>query len=171
VPSPSDLPCCRFLKTLLVATACSCYFLFKRDKLELALWLLCSVHAAIQVSLDGAVGSRNSCCHCLAACTVDASLAVCFIRQTVSALTSGLSRYSAQPTPCLLHVAYFGQKTGCWCLSCHHHPQSSPSMPWHFFVTQILPQHKPFCILSQHEVYYPFTFRKADGCLSFFPSP
>jgi len=27
VPSPSDLPCCRFWETLLVATACSCYFL------------------------------------------------------------------------------------------------------------------------------------------------
>jgi len=27
VPSPPALPCCRFLETLLVATACSCYFL------------------------------------------------------------------------------------------------------------------------------------------------
>jgi len=27
VPSPPDLPCCRFLETLLVATACLCYFL------------------------------------------------------------------------------------------------------------------------------------------------
>jgi len=34
-------------------------FLVKRDKLELAFWLLCSVHAVIQVPLDGVVGSRN----------------------------------------------------------------------------------------------------------------
>ena len=63
-----------------------------------AFWLLCSVHAIIQVPPDGVVGSRNCCCHSFAACTVDVT--VCFIRQTVNALTSGLSRYSAQPTPC-----------------------------------------------------------------------
>jgi len=33
--------------------------LSKRDKLELAFWLLCSVHAVIQVPPDGVVGSRN----------------------------------------------------------------------------------------------------------------
>ena len=73
-------------------------FFVKRDKLKLAFWLLCSVHAVIQVPPDGVVGSLNCCCHSFAACTVDVT--VCFIRQTVSALTSGLSRYFAQPTPC-----------------------------------------------------------------------
>jgi len=73
-------------------------FFVKRDKLELAFWLLCGVHAVIQVPPDGVVGSRNCHCHSFAACTVDVT--VCFIRQTVSALTSGLSRYFAQPTPC-----------------------------------------------------------------------
>jgi len=73
-------------------------FLVKRDKLELAFGLLCGVHAVIQVPPDGVVGSRNCCCHSFAACTVE--MTVSFIRQTVSALISGLSRYSAQPTPC-----------------------------------------------------------------------
>ena len=52
------------------------------------------------------------------------SVTVCFIRQTVSAFTSGLSHYSAQLTPCWLHLVYFGQKTGCWRISraCHRHP-------------------------------------------------
>jgi len=98
---------------------------------------LCSVHAVIQVPPDGVVGSRNYCCHSFAACTVDVT--VCFICQTVSALTSGLSRYFAQLTPCWLHLAYFGQKTGCWRISCHHHPQSSPSPPWDFLSVRYFP--------------------------------
>jgi len=73
-------------------------FFVKHDNLELTLWLLCSVHAVIQVPPDGVVGSCNYRCHPFAACTVDVT--VCFSRQTVSALTLGLSRYSAQPTPC-----------------------------------------------------------------------
>jgi len=73
-------------------------FFVKRNKFGLAFWLLCSVHTVIQVPLDAVVGSRNCCCHSFAACTVDVTM--CFIRQTVSALTSGLSHYSAQPTPC-----------------------------------------------------------------------
>ena len=52
---------------------------------------------------------------------------------------------------------------------CHRHPQLSPSLPWDFFVTQILPQHKPSCILSQHEVCYPCTVeRLLDTPLFFF---
>jgi len=43
-------------------------------------------------------GGRNCRCYSFAACTDDVT--VCFNCQTVSALTSGLSRYSAQPTPC-----------------------------------------------------------------------
>ena len=38
-------------------------FFVKRHKLELAFWLLCSVHAVIQVPPDGVVGSRNYLCH------------------------------------------------------------------------------------------------------------
>ena len=96
-------------------------FFVKRQKFVLALWLLCSVHAVIQVPPDGVVGSRNCHCHSFAACTVD--MTVCFGCQTVSALTSGLWRYSAQPTPwpCWLHLDYFGQNSGCWLISCHHH--------------------------------------------------
>ena len=54
-------------------------FFVKCDKLELAFWLLCSVHAVIQVPPDGVVGSRNCRCHSFAACTVDVT--VCFLRQ------------------------------------------------------------------------------------------
>ena len=72
-------------------------FFIKRDKLqiELALWLLRSMHAVIQVPPDEVVGSRNCWCYYFAACTVDVT--VCFGRQTVSApsLTSGLLRCSA----------------------------------------------------------------------------
>jgi len=76
----------------------------KRDKLELAFWLLCSMHAVIQVPLDWVVGSHNCRCHPFAACIVDVNL--CFNWQTVSALTSGFSHYFAQPTPYWLHLAY-----------------------------------------------------------------
>jgi len=72
-------------------------FFVKRDTLELVLWLFCSMHAVIQVPPDGVVGSRNYCCHSSAACALD--LTVCFNRQTVSALTWGMSHYPAQPTP------------------------------------------------------------------------
>ena len=119
----------------------------KHDKLELAIWLLCIIHAVLQVPLDGVVGRYNICCHFFAASTVDVT--VCFSRQTVNALTSGLLRYSAHPPPCWLNLAHFGQKTGCWRLSCYRHPQSSPLLPWDFFVIQMLPQHKPSCIRSQ----------------------
>ena len=52
----------------------------------------------------------------------------------------------------LRKITKIEEKTGCWRISCHLHPQSSPSTPWDFFVTQILPQHEPSCILSQHEL-------------------
>ena len=39
VPSSLALPCCRFLETLLVATACSCYFLCQAWHT----WAFCSV--------------------------------------------------------------------------------------------------------------------------------
>ena len=42
-------------------------FFVKRDKLELAFWLLCSGHAVIQVLPDGVVGSCNCCRHSFAA--------------------------------------------------------------------------------------------------------
>ena len=166
MPSPPALPCCRFLKTLSSPQRAHVTFFVKRDKLELVFWLLCSMHAVIQVHPAGVVGGRNCHCHSFAACAVDVT--VCFSRQTVSALTSGLSRYFAQPTPCLLHLAYFDQKTGCWRNSCHRHPQSSPSPPWDFSVTQILPQHEPFCILSQHEVCYPCTVERRLDTSPFF---
>jgi len=53
-------------------------FFVKRDKLELAFWLLCSMHAVKQVPPDGEVGSRNFRCHpfvaCHTACTVDVTV-------------------------------------------------------------------------------------------------
>ena len=52
---------------------------------------------------DGVVSSRNCYCYPFATCTDDVT--VCFGSQTVSALTSGLSRYFAQPTPCWLSFA------------------------------------------------------------------
>jgi len=146
-------------------------FFVKRDKLELAFWLLCSVHAVIQVPPNGVVGSRNCRFHPFAACTVD--VIVCFSRQTVSAFASGLSIYSAQPTPCWLHLAYFGQcqKPGRWRNSCHSHLQTlfeemSPSLPWNLFTTQILSQHKLFCIMSQHQVRYPWAMKRLVGAFN-----
>ena len=127
------------------------------------------MHAVKQVPPDGVVGSRNCCCHSFVACTVDVT--VWFIRQTVSALTSGLSCYSTHPTPCWLHLAYFGQKTSCWRITCHRHPQSSPSPLWDFCVTQILPQHEPSCILSQHEVCYQCAVERLVDVSPFFLLP
>ena len=126
------------------------------------------MHAVIQVPPDGVVGSRNCRCHSFVACTVDVT--VCFSRQTVSALTLGLTRYSAQPTPCRLHLAYFSQKTGCSRNSCHCQPQLSPSLPWDFVVTQILLQYKPSCILSQYEVWYSCTVERLVEPPLFFSS-
>ena len=40
-----------------------------------------------------------------------------------------------------------------------------------FFVTQILPQHKPSCILSQHEVCYPCTVERLVDVSPFFLLP
>jgi len=60
------------------------------------------VHTVIQVPPDGVMGPRDCCCHSFAACIVDVT--VCFIRRTVSALTSGLSRYSAHPADCILPI-------------------------------------------------------------------
>jgi hypothetical protein len=65
-------------------------FSAKHEKLELAFWLLCSMHAP----LDVVEGSCNCRCHPFAARSDDVIMR--FSRQTVSALTSpGLSRYSA----------------------------------------------------------------------------
>jgi len=118
----------QILKKLFSSPQCAhVTFFVTRDRLELAFWLLCSVLAVIQVPLDGVVGSRN--CHChffAAACNVSIMWPWCvrFSTPDVSAVTSGLSQYSAQPTPCWLRlsIAYFGQITGCWCIFNHHRP-------------------------------------------------
>ena len=126
------------------------------------------MHAVIQVPPDGVVDSRKCLRHSFAACTVHVT--VCFSCQTVSALTSGHSRYSARPTPCCLHLAHFGQRTGCWRIFCHRHSQLSPSLPWDFVVTQILLQYKPSCILSQYEVCYSCTVERLVEPPLFFSS-
>ena len=63
VSSPPDLSYYRFLETLFVATLRPQHayvtLYVKRDKLELAFWLLCSMHAVIQVPPDGVVGSQT----------------------------------------------------------------------------------------------------------------
>jgi len=61
------------------------------------------------LKMEWRAAQHNFCCHSFAAYTVDVT--VCYICQTVSTLSSGLSRYFEQPTPCWLHLAYFGQKT------------------------------------------------------------
>ena len=43
---------------------------------------------------------------------------------------------------------------GFWVTRVHQHTENM-EYSWNLFVTQILPQHKPSCILSQHEVRYP----------------
>jgi len=97
--------------------------------------LIEGLYAQIHVNLRWRVLGRNRtgdrCYHSFAACTVE--LTVRFIRQTVSALTSGLSCCSAQPTPCWLHLAYFGQKTGCPATAIHmlsYMPRSPVFVPW-----------------------------------------
>ena len=65
-------------------------FFVERHKQEIAFWHSCSMHAVIQVPPDGVVGSHNYRCHLFVACTDDVT--VCFSRQTISALTSGLSK-------------------------------------------------------------------------------
>ena len=82
-------------------------FFAKRDKLELAFWLLCSVHAVVQVPPDGVVGSCDCRCHSFAACTVDVT--VCFSRRTVSVLraspgASHVILYSRHPAYCILPI-------------------------------------------------------------------
>jgi len=39
---------------------------------------------------------------------------------------------------------------------------------WNFFVTRIFPQHKPSCILSQHEVHCPCTVERLVDASPFF---
>ena len=91
-------------------------------------------------------------------------------RQNVSALTSSYSRSSAHQTPCgWLHLAYFDQNTECWHISCHLHPQSSPSLTWDFFLSL---KYFPSINLPGHEVSYPCTVKRlAPGCLPFDSSP
>ena len=126
VPCLLNLPCCRFWETLLVATVCSFYFLCQAWRTWAYFLAFVNVHAVIQVPPDGVVGSRRCRCHPFAVCTVDVT--ECFSRQTVSALTSGLLCSSAKLTPSWSHVAKnFGLLAGCWHISCHCHPQMSPS--------------------------------------------
>jgi len=63
----------------------------KRDKLEPAFWLLCIMHAVIQVPPDGVVGNCDCRCHPFAACTLDVT--VRFSRQSVSRALSKLTAY------------------------------------------------------------------------------
>jgi len=53
--------------------------------LALAFWLLCSMHAVVQMPPDEVAGSRDCVCHSFAACTVN--ITVCFSCQIVNTLT------------------------------------------------------------------------------------
>ena len=138
VPSPPAHPCCRFRSLRNSSRRHSALMLLSLSSVTNLSLIFCFCAACTMSYRCLQVGSRNCRCHFFATCTV---IRLCLGRQTVSDLTSGLLRYSAKPTPCWLHLAYFGQKTGCWPISCpgHRHPQSPPSLPWDFFVTQIFP--------------------------------
>jgi len=105
VPSLPTLPCCRFLETLLVAIACFCYFLCQAWQTWACIFASVQHACHIQVPPDGVAGSCNCRYYPFAAWTVDVT--VCFSCQTVSALSLGLSRYSAQLTTCWFYLVYF----------------------------------------------------------------
>ena len=50
MPSPPDLPCSRSEKLFSSSQRAHVTFFVKRDKLEIAFWLLCSMHADIMLS-------------------------------------------------------------------------------------------------------------------------
>ena len=97
--SSPDHPCCRFLQVLLVATACSCYFLC----LAWHIWtcfLAFVHHVCCHTDISGSKysgGQTNCRCYPFANCTID--VAVCFNCQIMSTCTSGVSRSRAMPTP------------------------------------------------------------------------
>jgi len=70
-------------------TSISCAFFAKFSLLQIP---------SLKNSFRRYSGSRNCRCHSFTACTLD--LTACFKRHNVGALTSGFSRYPAQPTPC-----------------------------------------------------------------------
>jgi len=122
------------------------------------------MHAVIQVPPDGVVGSHNCRCHLFAACIVDVT--VCFSSQTVSALTSGLLRYSAHPADCIFSILVRKVVVGKFPATAI--PNSRLCFHGIFLVTQILPRHKPSCILYQHEVCHPCAVERLVGASPFF---
>ena len=57
-PGTVTIPQYRFNKTKQHTQRAHVTFFLKRDKLELAFWLLCRMHAVIQVPPDGVVGQQ-----------------------------------------------------------------------------------------------------------------
>jgi len=119
VPVPPALPCCRFLETLLVVTACSCYFLCQACQT----WACFLSYRCLQV------GSLNCRYHSFAACTVDVT--VCLSRQTISALT-GPGFLATYWVPRAIGTRSWDQKTQSWLSHSHHwvcpeHAVSSPA--------------------------------------------
>ena len=104
MPFPPALPCCRFSETLLVSQRAHVTFFVKRDKFELAFWLLCSVHAVIQEHPDGVVGSRNCRCYSFAACTADVTGYLSRQTAVLSPWAFGAILHSRHSADCILPI-------------------------------------------------------------------
>jgi len=102
--SVQDVSWCRLSTSLFVLCWCHSVIMLrssvKRDRLELAFWLLCSMHAVIQVSPD-VLCSRDGRYRPFAACTVDATVCHCphkFSRQWHTVAFSCVHRILSQHT-------------------------------------------------------------------------
>jgi len=76
-------------------------------------------------------------------------------------------QHSRQSADCILPILV--RKTGYWCISCRRHPNCLLRCHGIVFVTQILPQQKPSCILSQREVCCTCTVERLVDVSPFFP--
>jgi len=136
------------------------------------------------MSPDGVVGSRNCCCHLFTVWTVDVltSGLPCCAGARPSELLPRASRAIQLPDYQSSHLgplALFCTADTLLIASClfwlvqnwllaYFLPPSSPIDFFafvNFFVTRILPHHKPSCILSQHEVCYPFAVERLVGAV------
>jgi len=156
VPSLLALPCCRFLETLLVATAYLCHFLCQAWQIWIC--FLDFVHRAwCHTGASRWSGgqpwlsliflhSLHSWCH---------SDRV-FPSRPPHRQCSHLGPFALFCTANTLLIAscLFWQENWLLAYSCHHHPQSSPSFPWDFFVTQMLSQNVYVLICMYVCIYY-----------------
>jgi len=173
VPSPPALPCCRFLETLLVATACSCYFLCQAWQ-TWACFLAFVQRACFHPGASKWSGGqpwlllpflRSLFCWCDR---------VFHPPDRQCSHLGPLALFCTADTLLIASCLFWSENSG-WLLA-YFLPPPSPIVSFaamDFFVTQILPKHKPSCILSQHEVCYPCTVERLVDASPFFllPSP